>query len=140
VAEAAGASITVEQIDASYKLTLDELAIYMSSASLPDSFSVDFITANVYDNGASGTFDRTNGELQKCTLTSSSVAITFTNVPEGGMCRAVITDADTYAPDLSAMTGLWRDGVEPTFDAVTIISAVNDNGTVRYIAGGSWAS
>ncbi len=93
-----------------------------------------------YDNGASGTFDYNNGEYQKCTLTASSTAITFTNIPTGRAMYAEIYAADTYAPDVSAITPI-RDGATIDFGPAIMIGARKfGDGTQRYTAGGSWAS
>ena len=116
-----------------------EKAFWQEALSSTGAIAVDAVYANVYDNGSSGTFDYDNGELQKCTLTSPGTVISFANSPEGGMLTAIITDADSQAPDVSGLT-VWLNGTVVTYDKVTTIMAANENGTVRYIAAGTYAS
>lgn len=101
-------------------------------------FSAKGISAEVFNNGASGAFDYNNGEQQKCTLTSAGTVISFSNIPEGGMCTAVITDADSFGPDTTGLT--WDENGAPTFAKITVIHAINANGTVRYSAGKRWSA
>lgn len=116
-----------------------EKAFWEEALGSTGAISVTAVHADVYDNGASGTFDYDNGEMQKCTLTSPGTVISFSNIPEGGMLTAIITDADSQAPDVTGLTPLLN-GTAITYDKVTTIMAANENGTVRYIAGGTYAS
>lgn len=148
VAEGAGASITVTQVNATYHMTLSELAIFIFTGGFPDPLtgvnledsSANRITSPLYDNGASGTFNYTNGDNQVSTLTSAGTVISFTNIPAGGIMRAQIKASDVYAPNVSGITPLLNaDAVD--FSAFIIIIAENfhasaTDGDVKYYYGG----
>lgn len=88
-------------------------------------------------------FDYTaDGEWQYVTLTQAStvLSVVASNLPAGHMLRMELYGADSFAPDVSAFTPVLN-GDTIVFDVVTIIFAEKlGDGTVRYIAGGTYAS
>jgi hypothetical protein len=88
-------------------------------------------------------FDYTaNGEWQYWTATQAGtvLSVVTANLPVGHMLRMELFDGDVNAPDISAFTPVLN-GDTITFDTVTVIFAEKlSDGTVRYIAGGTYAS
>lgn len=108
--ESAGSSVTIDGLGVSYKMLLSELREYTGDGYVLTSgsdFTAVGISAEYYDNGASGSANRANGEAQKITLTSGGTVITVTGLSTTQRFLLLeIFDADTYAPDISALTPL----------------------------------
>ncbi len=112
-----------------------------------EAFSVKSLSAEAYEAPVAASavaYDYANGELQYTTLTEASVVLSVASgIPVGGVLCIVLIDADTYAPDVSAMTP-WRDGTSPTYDTRTRIFAErlpgSAAGVYHYSFGGSWAA
>lgn len=106
-----------------------------------DDFTVRGVSAEYYDNGASGTVDRANGEAQSITLTTAGTAITVTGLSATQRYLLLeLYDADTYAPDISALTP-WIGDAPSTFGAMSrILAEYCADGTVRFTDLGNSAS
>lgn len=95
-------------------------------------------TADISGNALA--FDYTKGDYQYVTLSAAGTTLTVTNMPAGSTMKIVIFGADTYAPTITSFTPVLNvDTI--TFDAITVVIAeALTNTTVRYIAGGTYAS
>ncbi|AFJ02018.1 hypothetical protein Q7C_849 [Methylophaga frappieri] len=151
--ETAGASITIAEIAANYRTTLADLQAFFTAASIPNPLNgvniqnawadkirgkpVD-VTGNISGNALD--FDYDDGDFQYATLSAADTDITVSNMPAGAQLKIILFAADTYAPDVSALTPLLNgDGI--TFSPVTVILAETlNNTTIRYIAAGGYAS
>lgn len=145
VDEAAGSSVTVSEVTAMYQVTVDDIvALAASGGNISD------ITANrvrgvptdvtVNISGGALAFDYTNGDYQYATLSVAGTDLTVSNIPAGGRMLIILIDADTYNPDVSAMTPLLN-GEAITFGKITVIIAeALTNTTIRYVFAGTYTA
>jgi hypothetical protein len=125
---AAGASVTVQEKNKSYKLTLDELANYSGFSSGSGN------AETVYDATGNPALDRDNGGIQLFTLaanTTFSVAMT-----DGKSMTFHLSGGDSYTVTWPTMT--WV-GDEPTLTAndVIVLWKVGSTLYAAYVGGHS---
>ena len=114
VTEAAGASVTINGLGVNYKITVDELAVYVGSAGLPNP-----ITGATFKDSretvfaaASSTFDVANGNIQTRTAAGNET-IEVTMAPSGGSILIVDYIPGAHSISFGASIDEWVGGSAP---------------------------
>lgn len=108
-------------------------ALALKVATTGADFTALGISPEYHDNGASGAANRANGETCKITLTSAGTPITTAGLnATKSFLFLELYDADSFAPDISALTP-WVGAAPSTFGKMSQIMAIYyADGVVRY--------